>query len=59
MIAADIDNYAELLDDAECKARDDDELNFVYSLANAFDEYGDDVVVNEVDFLRLEKIAGY
>ena len=58
MIAADIDNYAEILDEAECKARDDIELKFVWSLANAFDEHGDDAVVKEVYYLRLERIVG-
>jgi hypothetical protein len=57
MLAGDIENYSSLLDDAECKARGD-ELDFVYSLANAFDEHGDDAVVRKVDYLRLERIAG-
>jgi len=47
MIAGDIDNYADLLEQAELNAKNDWEMDFVFDLMNKFDEYGDDTYVSD------------
>lgn len=57
MIAGDIDNYADILEQAELNAKNDWEMDFVFDLMNKFDEYGDDTFVSEAQLEKLEKIA--
>ena len=58
MTAGDIENYADILEQAELNAKNDWEMDFVFDLMNKFDEYGDDTYVSDAQIEKLEKIAG-
>jgi len=57
MLAKEIKKYMDILEDAECKAKDDNELDFVYEMMDEFDEYGGDAHVSDEKLDKLDKIV--
>jgi len=57
MKAQEIDNYEELLEEADIKASNDWEMDFVSDLKEKFEQYGDDTYVSEAQLEKLEVIA--
>jgi hypothetical protein len=58
MKAYEIDNFDELLDDAESQASTDWEMDFVNDMRDKYDQYSDEMFVSEAQLEKLEKIAG-
>ena len=57
MKAQEIDNYEELLEEADIKASNDWEMDFVSDLKEKFEQYGDDTYVSDAQLEKLEAIA--
>lgn len=57
MKAHEIDNYEDLIEEAECEANSDWEMDFVSDLKDKYDQYGDNTYVSEAQLAKLEKIA--
>ena len=58
MKAHEIDNYEELLEEAESQASNDWEFDFVSDMKEKFDQYGDNTFVSDAQLEKLEAIAG-
>ena len=59
MKAYEIDNFYELLDEAESQASNDWEIDFVNDMRDKYDQYSDEMFVSEAQLEKLEKIAGW
>jgi hypothetical protein len=59
MKAHEIDNFDELLDDAESQASSNWEMDFVNDMRDRYDQYNDEMFVSEAQLEKLEKIAGW
>ena len=57
MKASEIDGFDELLDDAMAQASTQWEMNFIASITERYDQYGDDTLISEAQLETLEKIA--
>ena len=59
MKAGEIDEYEQLLSDAEDQAESEWEMDFVSDMMSKHEQYGDGTFVSDAQLSKLEKIAGY